>query len=1164
MAADDDPQDPEDGTGHLRETIRLFDIEAGGDIILDGRDLAPGDRVLQERVVYALGGVSLAGPPPVAVTLPLRPRSEIMVDGKPDLFRALSWNSVLTKLRGRDAELHELLGWATDDSRPVAMRVVSGPGGAGKTRLAAEAVLALRRAGWTAGFLPRAATSAVRLEGVGARGLFLAVDYPEEYPDQVIGDLVSSLASEDGSARPVRVLLLSRRDVGRWEHIGRRLRGRFDAMDLRGAAALPVATARDILADAADGLADLMGLPLPSLKGADSWLSPVPDEPERRLPLFAAAAGLHAVLAPSNAFGLGGAQLMSDLARRELDRVQGMSLRLGLRNQLDADSDDGLARFLALATSNGFGLDGQAILEMQALEVVPERSPRGVLKALRSTGWWQADSLGEGRLAPLAPDRLAAAFMARVLLSKDANGTGLAELLWVGARHAARGRGAAYGDAVSRLGHDLQAIVPELRATFEALLLEMLQDNPDRAQHFLDVAQSERTVFSARFAIRVLEVARPSVTDPVSKAVLLSNLSAYLSQLGNRWQALEIGREALAIRRSLAGDGSPVTAWDLAASLNNVACFLGDLDQPEEAAALCAEAVDLRRSLLAERPPPFGRSENFEQDLADALNNLATFQAELGWRGEALATIEEAAAVCRTVPTGSGESLRATLALVTENLSKRLAAVDRRDAAVAAALEACDLRRELAQMRPDAYQQSLATSLQTYSDRLCELGEHAEALGPANEALAIYRFLSADGSAAFVHRLAGTLNNLASLQLNLGVSSAALEAAEEAVQLHRSLAETESIELSPDLALALETQSSALSCEGRHFEALETILESVGIRRSLVARLPKVHLPALASGLGNLAVLGLGCGQNELALETAEEATEISRSLAASEPEVHGAFLARALNTLAGCLSESGDQEAALEAARESVDRYRSLAGAGSATVAPDLAMSLETCAKCLNDLGRFAEAVQCGEEAGAIHRHFTASLPEAAFPALARSLASLSCYQLNAGQPHSAVLAAREAVGIGRKLLPSRPELAFFLTVLAEALTEAGETEEAIAASEEAAVRYRALAVSGKGPVILDFARALETRARLATLQDEHAGAQNAREEALAAIAASDTASAGAFQPYIGMLRDNYLSATATAGREPDRNLLAALAAAQTGEVPAISVSARRSHSPD
>jgi len=70
-----------------------------------------------------------------------------------EIFNLLRWSTRLSQqLIGRDREKQDLLDWA-GSGRDLRIRLLTGPGGAGKTRLAAELSESLRQAGWQAGFI---------------------------------------------------------------------------------------------------------------------------------------------------------------------------------------------------------------------------------------------------------------------------------------------------------------------------------------------------------------------------------------------------------------------------------------------------------------------------------------------------------------------------------------------------------------------------------------------------------------------------------------------------------------------------------------------------------------------------------------------------------------------------------------------------------------------------------------------------------------------------------------------------------------------------------------------------------------------------------------------------------------------------------------------------
>jgi hypothetical protein len=131
------------------------------------------------------------------------------------VFALLSWRARLAPLTGRDKDRDKdkdtLLKWARQ-GRNARIRLLAGPGGVGKSRLAAEVTEELRAEGWTAGFLRPNDPIVVPLRRAG---LFIVVDHPEEHPDEV-RTLLREVASRELRDVPLRLLLLSRQGGDRW------------------------------------------------------------------------------------------------------------------------------------------------------------------------------------------------------------------------------------------------------------------------------------------------------------------------------------------------------------------------------------------------------------------------------------------------------------------------------------------------------------------------------------------------------------------------------------------------------------------------------------------------------------------------------------------------------------------------------------------------------------------------------------------------------------------------------------------------------------------------------------------------------------------------------------------------------------------------------------
>jgi hypothetical protein len=160
--------------------------------------------------VWVGAGIHIHTGGSVGAREPFLPWRELPDD--PDaVFALLSWHARLAPLAGREKDRDTLLQWARQ-GRNARIRLLTGPGGVGKSRLAAEVAEALRADGWTAGFIRPNDPIVVPLRRVG---LFLIVDYPEEHPDEVRA-LLREVASRELRDVPLRLLILTRHGGDRW------------------------------------------------------------------------------------------------------------------------------------------------------------------------------------------------------------------------------------------------------------------------------------------------------------------------------------------------------------------------------------------------------------------------------------------------------------------------------------------------------------------------------------------------------------------------------------------------------------------------------------------------------------------------------------------------------------------------------------------------------------------------------------------------------------------------------------------------------------------------------------------------------------------------------------------------------------------------------------
>ena len=404
--------------------------------------------------------------------------------------------------------------------------------------------------------------------------------------------------------------------------------------------------------------------------------------------------------------------------------------------------------------------------------------------------------------------------------------------------------------------------------------------------------------------------------SPEQQAHWANNLSIRLSDVGERKAALVAAREAEELYRGLAKASPVAYIPPLAGSLNNLANFLSEVGDRDGALVAAREAVELYRGLADDSPAAY------TPDLAGSLSNLANRLSAVGERNEALEAAREAVALYRALAEASPQTYTPDLAMSLNNLANYLSEVGDRNEALEAVREAVELYRGLAESSPETYTPDLAASLNNLANRFSEVGDRNEALVAAREAVRLRRALAEASPQANTPRLAGSLNNLANCLSGVGDREGALGAAREAVELYRGLAEASPAAYAPDLAGSLNNLANYLSAVGDREGALGAAREAVELYRALAEASPAAYTPDLAMSLNNLANRFSAVGEQDEALVAAREAVELYRGPAETSPAAYTPRLAGSLNNLADILSADGRSEEAQAVFVEGIDRF--------------------------------------------------------------------------------------------------------------------------------------------------------------------------------------------------------------------------------------------------
>ncbi|MFF9124028.1 hypothetical protein ACF09J_12105 [Streptomyces sp. NPDC014889] len=873
---------------------------------------------------------------------------------------------------GRDAELESLRRWRDDASRPgMAVRLVHGPGGQGKSRLAAQVARLWSADGWSVLIAhhrrdhSEPVTESVR--PVARLGTLVVVDYAERWDTP---DLMSLLKDLCVTGTPVRMLLLARSTGHWWQvlqyRIDRALEVAADTQELGPLAQRP-ADRVDLFTSARDSFAEQLGVPDPEAVAPPPAL--VRHE-TYRLVLSVHMAALTAVLAhlDGTTAPTEPTEVSAYLLARERDYWQ--ELHIGPGHLFPTDPDT-MAQAVYTATLAGplpYRVGLQALRKIGVHSVDPGQ-------VLANHAFCYPPPTAGKVLEPLYPDRLGEDFLA---LSTPGHATAHPSDPWADEAMTELLSGAPKDPTSAWVPPALAVLIETARRWphIAERLCRALRERPWLALRggnsvltalaeldFLDsdlleaigahipVGPSlELDVGIAAFAQRLTEDRLARTDDPAARAWLRTQLGSRLASADLHRQAVVEFQEALAIYGRLdPADYSLDHAGGLLIARGGLGNSQAALGRYEEALTNTTAAVQAYRVWAGIDPATHGPT------LARLLTNQGGQLWELGRRQEAVAATEEAVRVCR--PLGDGpvpHAAEAALGAALSNLGMMCAQTGQPEGALAATAESVAVHRRLAEADPAAHRPGLAESLHRYAAvRDVVRSDTGRAATAAAEATGIYTDLAGVRRARFTEALQSNR------RLEDDLDDTSFPAELRRTGLQRGVRH---LSMSPDGARAvgaalLVRRADRCLTDGEFAESRDLLTEAVEQYRALAGSDPETHGQGLAKALHLASLAEARLGDFESALAHTAEATRIMRlqvqADAAATPALASVLVAHAsIRTTAGT-----ELPLALDAVVEAIELYGQLAQRAPATFGQELVFAHHVLVGVLHGLGDHSRA---------------------------------------------------------------------------------------------------------------------------------------------------------------------------------------------------------------
>lgn len=815
----------------------------------------------------------------------------------------------IVPLEGRETELEDLCIWAKE-SITWDLRVITGAGGTGKTRLMLEFCTELKAQGWLAGFMDANTQRTTNLDEwrnllEQDRPIFVVVDYAESRQSEI----VAFLKVLETCNKPVRLVLLARA-LGEWSNFLEKTSGPRDLLisrqmlersssDLKPPSTLEsYEAAQKEYQRALVAFAKALGKPVPSSK-----LSLNPELYKRILFVH-----MMALVEISG-------KTVENIKKSDLlDKILGIE-RHYWSTRLSGESEGFDSEIEQVMTLVSLGWPVSSLEDANKLLKTDPTLNEERPKILKSLAYLLRDTYpGSAYINPIEPDLLAE-HLIYTQLNHPEHGSRLIET--------------AFGNA---------GVEPDL-----------LKVNPDKAlAHLVRLAEWQNKTDTLELWQKVLEGRLNNVWHGVNpdgtsgfgdiflktamqyaqRAIFLEfNLGSLLAELLEKSKDSELCRKITEnlpyssvslgkiIEVALRIGSNSNNERERLINLGNHSIALSGLGFHQAALDQARAAVEGFQNLANLD------SKKYMHDLALGFQNQGNCQRNNGDRKGGLESMKRAVKIFRNLPIEDFNSGSLASGLI--NLGNYLMENSELLSALDSISEAVDIFSILEKQNPEKFKIKFASSLNSKGTIYSRMGKLEKSLIFIGEAINIMEeYCLIDEDSCIVH-LANFLNNKGTIQRKLEKLEDAINSIDKAISIQRKLKNIDFVAFSLELGFSLNNRSHCLVEMGYLDNALFSTNEAIDIFRELSVYTPKTALKEVALSLINKNHIQFDLGNFNEALDSINEAEDILIAYYKKDPDSFALFLAQCLNNKSIVLNRLSINDVAISTIESAININR-------------------------------------------------------------------------------------------------------------------------------------------------------------------------------------------------------------------------------------------------